>query len=366
MKQGLFHRSYLLKNKLKATLLVVVCVLNSPLTFSDDLDDFLNDAPLSSDSVLIDLENEVGADFDIVDDLTTKKKTFDESLIITPKFKKARGVGKTEPFTAQVRKGSIVYDLETGKPFRFKKALVVKAQLVGIGASRVFILDKKGKKRYQTQAQNAVNIERAVGLEPQINPLIVYTDKRHSKSSDEDIKFSHFLSYSVEAIRTNYYATIFRGERQSANANVLQAKNYFVTDNFPIQVGFNISSRFGFWEDPVLGTLVWNGLFIGPSFMRTFWQKKDSRWNFHISAYKSLFHKSEKAPDQHSFSTLGLQGELEKEFDTDLGPVTLGVSYRWSQSSVKDSTEYLENEALKGEAIAFGAYLSYRFNWSYR
>lgn len=366
MEQGLFHRSYLLKGSLKSTLVVGMFLLFSSSIYGDDLEDFLNDAPLSSESVLIDLENEVGANFNVVDDLAKKKKTFDESLIITPKFKKARGVGKTEPFTAQVRQGSIVYDLETGKPFRFKKALVVKAQLVGIGANRVFILDRTGKKRYQTQAQNAVNIEQAVGLDPEINPLIVYTNKKHSGSFDHDIKFSHFFSYTVEAIRTNYYATIFRGERQSANANVLQAKSYFLTERFPVYVGFNISSRFGFWEDPVLGTLVWNGLFFGPSFMRTFWKKNDSRWNFHISAYKSIFHKSEKAPDNHSFSTLGAQAELEKEFDTSMGPVTLGVSYRWSQSSIKDSTEYLENEALKGQAVAFGAYLSYRFNWSYR
>lgn len=367
MKQGLFHRSNSSLSKLKTLIFcgLLWTAIGSP-ALADDLDDFLQDAPLSADSILIDIEEETNASFDVVDDLTTKKKVFDESLRIKKKFKKARELGKTVPFTAQIRKGAVVFDLKDGKQYRFKKPLVVKAQLIGIGASRVFILDRNGKKRYQTQAVNAVNIEAAVGLESDLNPLIVYSDNRHSQTYDMNVKFSHFLSYTVEAIRTNYYATIFRGERQSANSNILQAKNYFVTDNFPIQVGFNVSGHFGFWEDPVLGTLVWSGIFAGPSFMRTFWKKNDSRWNFHLSAFKSIFHESEKSPDKHSYSTFGFQGELEKEFDTSYGPITLGVSYRWSQSSVKSSTEYLENEALKGQSVGFGAYLSYRFDWSYR
>ncbi len=366
MKQGLFHfkKAHFSWSTFNSVAFVVALIITTLPCHADDLDDFLNDAPLSPESVIIDLENEVGADFDVIDELSTREKSFNESLRIEPKYKKPRVIGRPETFTAQLKKGSILFDVKDGKAYTIDKPIVVTAQLVLLGGNRVFILDKNGKERYQTQAMNAVNIESTVRLNPDINPITVYSDRPVFGSNDSELKFSHFISYSVEAIRTDYFATIFRGERQSANSNILQAKNYFMTDRFPIQVGFNISGQFGFWEDPTLGTMTWSGVFAGPSFMRTFWQKDDSRWNMHVSAFTSLFHESEKAPDRHRYSTLGLQTEIEKEFDTSYGPIILGLSYRWSRSSIKETTEYLENEALKGQVIGFGAYLSYRFNWS--
>ncbi|MCF8057749.1 MAG: hypothetical protein K9K67_00525 [Bacteriovoracaceae bacterium] len=354
MKQGMFQ--------ILLFVLISFCFVNN---FADDLDDFLIDAPLSKESVLIDIEGDTRAEFDIVDGLTKRKKTLEESLIIPPKYNMPRTFGQPVPFTAQLRKGAVLTDLKSGKPFRVKKPLVVKAELVYLGSKDVFILNKSGEKRYETRAENAVNIENTVRLNPDINPLIVYTDKKKYGSTDEDLKFSHFFSYHIESIRSDYYSTIFRGERQSATGNIFEVKNYFITDRFPIQIGFNINAHFGFWEDPELGIVTWRGVFVGPSVMRTFWQKPDGRWNFHVSAFQSVYHQSKKNPDTHNYSTLGLQSEIEKEFDTTYGPVTLGLSYRWSRSSIKDSTEYLENEALKGQVIGFGAYLSYRYNWSY-
>lgn len=350
MKQGLF---------------LLILTLFSTVIMADDLDDLLKDAPLTKESILIDIEEDVGAKFDVIDEIKERKEKFDESLYIAPKYKKPRVFGEPVPFTAQLKQGAILTNLETGKGLRVKKPIVVRAQQIVLGANRVYILTKDGKKKYETRAENAVNIENTVRLNPDINPLIVYTDKAQYGSQDKDLKFSHFFSYHLEAIRTEYFATIFRGERQSATANILQAKNYLITDRFPIHVGFNISGNLGFWEDPVLGTVTWRALFVGPSFMRTFWKKGDSRWNMHVSAFKSIYHESQKDPDRHTYSTVGLQGELEKEYDTDYGPLTLGVSYRWSRSSIKSSTEYLENEALKGQVVGFGAYISYRYDWSY-
>lgn len=357
MKQGLFLK-----------FIIFFCLalgLNHLEVLADDLDDLLADAPLTQDSILIDIEEDVGAEFDVVDDIRKRKETFDESLYIAPKYKKPRSFGTPVPFTAQLKKGAILRNLETGKPLRVKKPIVVRAEQILLGANRVYILTKDGQKKYETHAENAVNIENTVRLEPDINPLTVYTDKAQYGSQDNELKFSHFFSYHLEAIRTDYYATIFRGERQSATATILQAKNYLLTERFPIHVGFNLSANLGFWEDPILGTVTWRGFFLGPSFMRTFWKQKDSRWNMHVSAFHSFYHESQKDPDRHRYSTLGLQGELEKEWDTDYGPFILGLSYRWSRSSIKSSTEYLENEALKGQVVGVGAYLSYRYDWSY-
>jgi hypothetical protein len=342
-------------------LLILLGLVNTALAQSNEVDDFIGNG---SSGVYIDLEEETSAQFNTVDQLTEREKKLEEALYIPPKFDKAREVVDIPPYKAQLLEGSILTSLDGKKQVRVSRNVLVRAKELAPGSKKVFILDTEGKKRYTTSTHNALNINAVVEIEPKINPLTVYTDKPTYGSSDKEAHFSHFFSIHLESISTPYYATIFRGERQSANATTFQLKNYMMTKDFPIQVGFNLSSQIGFWEDPVLGTVTWNALFFGPSLMRTFWQKDESRWNFHLSVFKSLLHQSEKDPDTHKFSTLGIQGEIEKEFDTDLGPITLGLNYRFSKSSLKESTEYLENEAIKGDVTAFGAYISYRFNWT--
>lgn len=340
-----------------------LCAMTCLHCFADDLDDFLQDAGPSKDSLLIDLEQATGANFEVVDDLVRQEDFIEDLTFKPPRYKPPRAFTSPEPYTAQLKTGSILINLKTKKGFKVTKPLIVKAKEVISGSQRVFILDKKGESRYETLTRNAVNIEPTVSLNPKINPNLVYGDKNRFSSIDTEKKFSHFLSYHFESVRTDYYSTIFRGDKQSASSNTVGTKSYFLTD-FYFQVGVNIHYNFGFWDDPTLGTLTFQGLYFGPSIMRSFWQKDESRWNLHISAFKSLLHESEKAPDRHSYSTIGLQGEIEKEFKTGYGPYTLGLSYRWSRSSVKETSEFLRNEALKGQVTAFGVYASYRFNWN--
>ncbi len=328
---------------------------------SDQVEAFIGEG---TSDVLIDLEGETPATFQVIDELSEREKMLEEAIRIPPKPSTPRVIVPAAPYMAQLVKGSILTTLDGKKKLRTKSNIIVKAQEVIPGGQKAWILTKDGEKKYFTDTVNAPNINHVVQIEPTINPLKVYTDKPAYGSRDKETNFSHFFSFHLESIRTNYFKTIFRGEKGSASATTLQSKNYLISKRFPFHVGFNISTQFGYWEDPVLGTMTWNGFFFGPSIMRTFWEKEDGRWNLHFSAFRSLIHESEKSPDRHSYSTLGLQGDLEKEFDTTLGPLTLGLSYRWSRSSIKETTEYLENEAIKGEVVSVGAYLSYRFNWT--
>lgn len=336
--------------------------LSAPI-HADDLEDFLEDSQTSKEAILLDIEGEVGAEFDVVDGITNRQKAIDESLIIPPKYTRPRSFGNPDFFTAQLKEGTILKDLKNGKGYRIDKPIVVKAKSAIVGGNVVFIYDRFGKKRYETSAPNAVNIEHIVRMNPEIDPLVTYTDVPRYGAVDRDTEFSHFFTYHIEAITSEYYATIFRGTKQTANSNQLQLKSYFYKKDFPIQMGINISAQLGFWEDETLGTVTWSGLFVGPSMMRSFWKKPDSQWNMHLSGFKSLYHESQKTPDVHRYSTIGIQYEVEKEFQTNYGPFTLGLSYRYSRSSIKSSTEFLENEAIKGQVIAVGAFVGYRFNW---
>lgn len=343
-------------------LLFLSLFIPSPIQ-ADDLEDFLEDSQQSKESILLDIEENVGANFNVVDGITRRQKAIDESLIIPPKYDKPRTFGNPGFFTAQLKEGSILRNLKNGKGVRIDKPIVVKAKSAVLGGNTVFIYDRSGNKRYETSAPNAVNIEHIVKMNPDIDPLVTYTDIPRYGAVERETNFSHFFSYHLEAIQTEYYSTIFRGTRQSANSNQLQLKSYFVKKDFPVQMGLNISAQLGFWEDPDLGTVTWSGLFFGPSIMKSFWRKKDSQWNLHLSGFRSIYHESQKSPDRHKYSTIGLQFEVEKEFETSYGPFTLGANYRWSRSSIKASSEFLQNESVKGGVTALGAYVGYRFNW---
>ncbi|MCR9203443.1 MAG: hypothetical protein NXH75_02630, partial [Halobacteriovoraceae bacterium] len=120
----------------------------SPLQ-ADDLEDFLEDSQQSKEAILLDIEESVGADFDVVDSITRRKKAIDESLIIPPKYDKPRSFGNPEFFTAQLKEGAILRDLKNGKGLRIDKPIVVKAKSAVLGGNTVFIYDRSGKKRYE-------------------------------------------------------------------------------------------------------------------------------------------------------------------------------------------------------------------------
>lgn len=351
MKQGLF------------LLILMAFSLSHRVSYADELDDFLINAGDAKESVFIDIEEKTDAEFQVVDELSEENKEYRKSLFNPPRFKKRKVTVNPEPYTAQLKVGSILRKINSDEIYKVKRPLIVKALEKIAGSQVVTILNKDGKESYTTKTYNAINIEQEVALHPDINPAIVYTDKTDYNIVDTETRFRHYFSYHFESIRSDYFPTIYRGTKQTAQANILQNKNYFVSNRFPVQFGFNINYHFGFWEDPTLGTVTWQGLFAGPSVMRTFWKKDESRWNMHLNVFKSIFHESEKDPDFHKFSTMGLQLELEKEIDFSGGSYTLGVNYRWSRSSVKETSEFLQNEALKGQVVGFGVYLSYKFDW---
>jgi hypothetical protein len=352
--------------KLKLGLFLTLFSLSlfpSKLTFADELDEFLMNSGSSSESVFIDIEEKTDAQFGVVDELSKEDRAYKDSLYNPPRFKKRKVTIKPEPYVAQLKVGTILKKINGEEVYRVTRPVVVKAVEKIAGSQIVTILNKDNQEVYTTKTSNAVNIEQEVALNPDIEPTIVYTDKRDYNIVDTEVKFRHFISYHLESIRSDYFPTIYRGTKQTAQGNILESKNYFVSNRFPVQFGFNVNYHFGFWEDPTLGTVTWQGLFAGPSIMRSFWKKKDSRWNMHLNGFKSIFHESKKDPDFHKFSTLGLQLELEKEIDFSTGSYTLGVNYRWSRSSVKETSEFLQNEAIKGQVIGFGVYLSYKFDW---
>ncbi len=343
--------------------LFLVSLLSLQITLADEIDDFLEDFDKSKEAINIDLEERTGAEFQVIDKLTKEEQDYQKAIFNPPRFKKRKVIISSEPYIAQLKANSILRKINSKEVFRVKRPIVVKALEKMMGSQFVTILNKEGKGIYTTETSNAINIENEVALHPEFNPKKVYMNKTNYNLVDTETRFRHFFSYHFESMRSNYFPTIYRGTTQTSQGNTLESKNYLISNRFPIQFGFNLNYNFGYWEDPSVGTVTWQGLFIGPSIMGTFWKKEGTRWNAHFNGFKSVFHQSQKDPDIHKFSTLGIQFELEKEIDLSTGSYTLGINSRWSRSSVKEATEYLQNEALKGQVISFGVYLSYKFDW---
>ncbi len=331
--------------------------------WASEVDEFLDDPRSVEDyKSLQGLEEN---NYNLIDKISDQKQKVKRKLEWKePPMGTPRIFTETKPYTAQIKKGAILKDINSEKYVKAYREVIVKAQQTYVGSHTVYVLDKEGNKKFTTQTSNAINIENEVVLQPKINQLMVYADKSSYQSVDGDLNLTTYFGFHVESVNTNYYATIFRGERKSAQNYTIEGKTYLLTENSPYNFGLNLQYQYGYWEDPVIGTATWQALLAGPSFMLSFWEKKDGKWNAHLNLFKSIFHQSEKSPDVHSFSTVGSQIEFEKEIKTAYGKYAFGVKYTWMNSSLKESSEYLENIANRGIISSFGAYINYNFDWS--
>ena len=331
--------------------------------WDEELDEFLGEGH-SEDIDLIDPYEAPGGDFELIDTISKQKEKVIEKIEWKePPDLPARIFTETKPFTAQLKKGAVLIDIKTKKQVRIYRPVIVKARETSVGSQISYILDKEGNKRYTTRTSNAINIEQEIQLESTVNPLIVYTDQPNYHTIDKDLKFETFISMQMASQSTDYYASIYRGEKKSANETSFMMKTLMDIDSLPINFGLAAKYDMGYWEDEISGTVTWNAISIGPAFQYTFWEKKEGRWNLHLSVLKSLYHRSDKTPKRHEFSTIGSQIEVEKEFYGDYGKWALGLKYSFMQSSVKETDEYLENTPERGVINSIGAYLSYHFDW---
>ena len=350
-------------------LFIYLCLLIPLNSFSDEIDDFLEGA---GDSELASLEelNEgydesdltFPANFEVVDQISD-----DEFQVRKPKVKKYKEKTKAKdwtpvPFKAAIKPGSLIYAINSDKKFYIKRKMYVRARLKVGGSSTSYLISKDGKIKYKTNTNNLISVQPDLELRPKIDPLIVYKGRTEFFTVDENIKFKHFLNYGFGPTSTNYLPVIYRANSTSAFTYRLDSKNYY-DSKFPIDFGLNLNYEFGYWEDSQIGTVTFKSLNWGPVIRWSFWKGKTGFWNLHFGAFKSIFHKAVKEPDTHEFSTLGLLIDLERAQKTRLGTFLFGAGYRQSQSSIKNSTEYLENLSVKGSNKTITFTVGYLFDW---
>lgn len=300
-------------------------------------------------------------DFSTIDTLSENEEILQKRKWRPPVTKEKRRINIPPKFTGYLKRGSILENINTGKTVFIEKPIFIHAREVSSEGQYSFVFTKKGEMKYRTHTSNITVIDPDLKLYPLVNPNVVYEKKQEFHSEEKSFPLQHALYYEVEAVGTNYYAQIYRGEAKTATATRISWVGYHNTD-FNFDFGIMGNYQIGQWNDDVIGRVVWQAFFVGPVTRVSFWKSEKASHAFSFGIEKSLFHKSTKAPDKHSFSTLGLVMGLERVQQTFIGPIKFGATFRRYRQSIKDSTEFLANTFPRSTSTSLGFNIGYQWD----
>lgn len=351
-------------NKMKFSKIILILSLSvSSFAYSQtssEVDDFLDqELAADLDQELKELET---LDYDVLDNLKTNDdKRFNKS------FRPPKKIGKRKfwepiPFQALLKKDAIILDIKADKYLRVPNKIFVVAKILRIG-SKYSYLKVKDEWKYKTVTQNLTSVDNMVTLHPQEDPTIIYEAPSRFNSTDKTFPLEVGLTLGFDSYSADYYAEIFRGTNKTALGNHFDLKSYY-NSGLDFDMGVNLSYNYGSWSDEDIGKASWTAFYIGPTIRYPFWEETDSFWAVHLSVLKSLYHKSKKEPDSHTFSSNAIQMEIERVGETGWGPFIFGGGIRYQRSSVKDTTEFLQIPTVRGDILSLSFTVGYLFKWN--
>ena len=330
----------------------------------DELDDFLEDVGGSNTNLeLFDL-SPVG-DFKEIDTLADKEKESEEKKYrqVIPENSVRRRYQEPRTFTVLIKEGSKLIDIETNQEFKTTRTFYARAREKVVGSRTSYILNNKGVIRYSTKTTNLIDVEEDRKLLPKVSALEVYEGKNSFYSFDKSLPLSHFFNYYAGAMATDYYANLFKGDSKRAFSYQFQLKNYYRSRS-PINFGLGIYYNYGYWKDSNRSTLIWRGLFIGPTVHTSFGESENSSWHLHFGVGQSLYHDSQRGSYRHRYSSTFMQLELERAIHSRLGKFLIGGGIHLSQSSIKETDEDITRKPLKGQSIGLHLSVGHLSSWN--
>lgn len=267
-----------------------------------------------------------------------------------------------QPFVAILKRGTIIVNHKTKEKSEVPLTIKVKAIQQKIGGQYSDILTTSGERKYYTLTSYLTSVEEDKKLAPQVSNLDVYDYSGKKIIYNNLFETLTFLDYQVSIVSTDYYAEIYRAESSGAVESQFGLKQYFSHPKIPIDFGIAASIHRGFYTDDI-GTITWNSFFVGPTVHAELWKSDTSALHLHVSAMKSLNHKSVFEPDEHKFSTNLLRIELSQSFKMKYGHFTLGGAVNISQASIKDTTEFLATTRERDTIYGFGATVGFYHPW---
>ena len=185
------------------------------------------------------------------------------------------------------------------------------------GSQDSYVYDRNKVARYITKTNNLKSIEPIAQMYPEKDPNTVYKAPTRFHTTDKYFALRNDLIFSIESINSEYMSQIYRAGSTSAQGTKFEWKGHYQS-TLPVDFGINVNWNQGTWSDEKIGQASWSSVFFGPINSVLFGGTPGiSDWTIYGSLQRSLFHRSEKDPDQHSFSTTAVQLDLIKAFESD-------------------------------------------------
>jgi hypothetical protein len=326
------------------------------------VEDFIVDG---EEDLLLELDDlESDADYSVIDEIGKQdQKRERQRHTYYPSKERKRIAIKPSIFTAILQKGTIIWDVRTGKKYSPQKSVYVKAIEKLPGSQASYIYDKNGKIKFRARTDSLKSVESDIDLLLPFDAIESYENKDQFHTVDEGFALRHFFLIHFETMSSEYYANLYEGDSKAAVGNRFESKNYFTT-RLPIQLGINIGHELGTWSDDKVGDVAWNSLFYGPTFLWTALQKDKTSLHFHFGILKSLNHTASTTDSTQTFSSLALQLDTEFQFNTDVGPLLFGLNYRKISTSLKTTTASLNWDIPRGSTHVLSLSLGYLYGWT--
>ncbi len=274
----------------------------------------------------------------------------------TPEF-------KPEPFTAVIKPGSLIEDIETKKLKKIDRKLVVKAINNVIGGKVVYLFDKSGKKKYRTFLKNITDIDQFVNLKESPPLYYEYQPRAKNEGNDTNVQLIHSFSFSQEGIRGDYFQNLFDDQNTGGSVNQFDYQVFYKWP-FSLKMGLSAGFQKGTWDGQSNSMQWYSGLY-GLSLNQNFY----SNWEAQLNASRYFLMKAE---DDQGNSTR-FQGnqfgfDLINIINTKWGPFFWSLTINQSYFSIKESSRNFTTSQQPESITTYGIKVGFRFEkdfWRY-
>ena len=269
-----------------------------------------------------------------------------------------------ENYFGILNKNSLLENLETKKKIRALKKIYVKARPIVVGGNTAYILDKEGNKKYKTRIQNIVSIQDEVDMKASPALFSEHVPRAQMEGDDTTFPLSHTFSLFAESIDPHYFETLF--QTNGANASSIRGDyRFYYRWDWPIHLGVNVGAERGNW-DPNTIALDWTGLYYGFSVNYPIFTFKNMSYEVSASFQKlALMNATVTGGGSIRFQGDSLSGNIQAVYKVPIGHLLIGLTFRETYLSVKESNVDLLQPDRKQSLESLGFKLGFRSTFNF-
>ncbi|TNF01514.1 MAG: hypothetical protein EP326_04130 [Deltaproteobacteria bacterium] len=194
---------------------------------------------------------------------------------------------KPEPFSAVLKEGSIIKDMKTGKRYRVRKKVIVKAEEKFNGSLISYVHNSKKELAFETRTHNLVDISRDLDLLTDLPAHEEFPPRTQWHTTNKYFKVQNGLYYTVENISAPYFADFFDTEGTVATAYRWDYRFFFRWE-VPVYFGLTGGVQTGTFDTGDGAILKWTSYYFGPGLKWRFKDGESWAWELHTDFQKSM------------------------------------------------------------------------------